>query len=247
MAAPFAFYDELCDQGWPALLSPAALRLLLHVARRVDRKSHATRISFARLQVEAVLPHRTFHRAKRELFGHGLLQRSKVRGRRTPTLVIVLPVPAMASMGAKNGTLKCQPWHSRVPTVAPTNGQEPLRTRVPGRKQQEIKASTRGQTEEPAGVRGHLERQEVPGPFMDAFVVAAQAVRGFEAGPVREAALDDSARDLSRRMQAQGVRWPETRVRELLAAAMSVGHPLVQAAARIFGGAEVVEVRAARW
>ncbi|MGQ0568255.1 MAG: hypothetical protein ACT4P5_01800, partial [Armatimonadota bacterium] len=76
MAPPFRWFDAFCDAGWLAVLSPAALRVILTVGRRVD-PTRETRMRLARLQNETRLPERSFYRAKAELVGYRLLERTK--------------------------------------------------------------------------------------------------------------------------------------------------------------------------
>jgi hypothetical protein len=245
VAPPFRWFDTLCDAGWPAALTPAALRVLLHVARRADRRTLETRAALGRLQAETKLPRRTFFLAKHELHHRGLVERIKIKGRRTATLRLVDPIPEVppaAPASATHRTSRCNPLHFQVQPIALGNGQKPPRTRKTAAVHKQTKALIEEQTQaqELPALRDYLQGQGVPAAFLGSFLEAVDTVRAFPVGAVRSAAIEDAARVLSRRLQADGrPEWFELRVAEVLAAAVAIAHPTVQAAVRVFG----VEVR----
>jgi hypothetical protein len=244
MAPPYRWNDEFQDAGWPARLSPAALRLVLAVGRRVDRHTRATRIALERLRSEAALPRRTFFDAKRELHCHGLVQRVKVTGQRTATLVLTLPVPKVpftAPVNATRRTSRCDPSHFRVRSTAPADGRKPHRTRKTAASYKQTKEPTKEQTEgQLRGLEAYLKTQGVPREFAPSFMAALHTVKTLPAA-ARSAAVADAADDLARRLAAADVRlrgmMPYTdAVAAVLADTLAIAHPFTQKALEVFNG-----------
>lgn len=231
MAPPFRWFDSFCDAGWPAALTPAALRLVLAVGRRVDRHTRQTRVSLSRLQDEVRLPSRSFWRAKTELARYGLLHCSKLKGKWTITLVAPVPeVPPTAESTATPGSKNCHQWQKRLPSVAETTRQKPTRTWVSAADRQQTKAQLEEQTE--AQIRTALVVSlsrylgSDDGWLLEELVAASLAVA---AAP---GSLGDQAHLLSRRLQANNVLAPEDAVREALQDAAAIAAAATTGCAR---------------
>lgn len=268
MAPPHDWYDGFLDAGWPAKLTPAALRLVLAVGRRVDRHTRSTRIALARLQRESGLPRPTFFRAKGELVAYRLLIRAKVAGKWTLTLASPVPeVPPERShrrdekvsltrrKGLNTETEKSHRRDYSVSLVRPTDGQNPPGTRVSGDGQQkteeqtqaqlqvQIQAQTRGSSLalEPAGQEGALVRVIRPA-LPSASPAAVIAVCKWAEVAARSRA--DRERRITEALSAVCGKYglPKDAVREAIEKAGVVLHPVVQAAVTIFS-ADILEVR----
>lgn len=238
MAPPYRWYDDFLDAGWPARLSPSALRLVLAIGRRVDVRTLTTRIALKRLRAEAALPHRTFFDAKRELCRHGLVHHAKERGCKTPNLVLTHPVPRVPSgaPGSANPrALRCEPAHSGVQTTAPAEGQKLRLTRKTAVSEQQTKAQLEAQTwGQSQLVTRYLEQQGVPPEFITPFWEAIRSVLAVEEARGQAEAVAGAAFELSRLMQSRGSFWPEVKVADVLERAFAVAHPLAMGALRPF-------------
>lgn len=236
MAPPFRWYDEFWDAGWHRVLRPATLRLILTIARRVDGVLH-TRTSLARFQREAGLARATFFRAKAQLIGYGLIAWSKERG-----WTLISPVPSPRVKGLSPETKGSQQRDPLVSPIGPTDGRSPRQDRLSAPDQQKSRKQLGEQTRGPgyAVVRGYLKGLGLDAEAITAFEAAIVALKGG-AG----ATLPTEAFLLSRMLQSGGlVDWYEDRVRTVLADAVALAHPVIEAGVRIFDVSTVEVVRA---
>ncbi len=234
MAPDHRWYDQFVDHGWPRVLSPAALRLVVTVGRRVD-KALRTRTKLDRLQEEAGLPRSTFFRAKAELVRYGLLERKKIGGK----WHLILPFPVLyAPERGLTGETKAS--HQRdffVSSLRLTKRQTSGQVGLSDDGQQKTGRQLGGQssiTLQQWLVRklGPAGRQEVLEDILGAVDVVRKA-------PTR---LADEARTLSRQLQSKGALIPEVEVRSLLRDAVVLLDPVVESALRLFNG-QIIKVR----
>lgn len=230
MAPPHRWFDAFIDAGWPGMLNRAALRLILAVARRVD-KTLSTRIKLSRLLDEAGMPRATFFEAKRKLEHHRLLSRTKPDGKWRITLT--LPVPRVHPTGPKSPVHRTRKSNAPDLLVQPTGlpkRESPPQTRTSDHLHLQTKRQLEGQTEGQSGVsRLETRIMKAVQRVLGQRLAAAPGVKGapkewllsrllFAAAIVQEspAQLEKEAHDLSRQFQAAGVLVHQVLAQELL-------------------------------
>ncbi len=245
----FDWFNSLHDLGWPATMSPTELRVVLAIARRVDARSLATYASLRRLQAETRLTRTAFYRGKSEAVEHGLVTRAKIGGKWT--IVLASPVPPLPEASQETGRERpgfrdrnvpaSGTLLSRIPGRA--GGRNPRRMRNSAAGPQVIEAAIEELTEGREREELRYLRAQVPSAHLAPFVASLRGLAVAFEGGAGGAALDAAAVTLSRSLQAGGrTDWFEDRVRAVLADAVAIAHPVVQAAQRIFDG-EILDVR----
>jgi hypothetical protein len=236
MALPFRWSDQFFDRGWVRVLTPAALRLVQAVGRRVD-KDLRTRTKLGRLQKEAGLPRSTFFRAQSELKQYGLFERKKIDGKWH--LVLAVPVPYPPERSLTSETKRSHQRDFLVSSMGPAKHQTPSPVRLSANGQQKTGRQLGGKSS--IALQQWLVRKLGLAPrqgILEDILGAASVVQG---APTQ---LVDEARALSRLLQSKGVLIPEVEVRTLLSDAVALLDPVVESAVRLFNG-QIAKVREA--
>lgn len=242
MAPPHRWYDALIDAGWHDKLSRPALQLLLAIARRVDRHRLETRASLLRLTHEAHLSRTNFFAGKAELIRLGLVEQSKLLGRRGPVLRLNPLVPASANRELDDPQARDsgvpETGTSRSPKCGLIDGRDPPRVPVSARRHQKTKEQLEEKTEEKtmraSDGRYHVD-EDLPSSAtcwddtwspQDALTAAAATIRALPDDEVRSVAVGDAAFVIAHKLQASGIRrrdgelWWSGAVLELLSGAL---------------------------